>query len=200
MESTNNTTPNFYARLLKVQNELKAAKNAYNSFGKYFYRNAEAIIEAAKPVLAENSLLLHISDEVQLIGNRFYIKATVTIFDALSDMHLSASAYAREADAKKGMDEAQITGAATSYAVKYALGHLLAIDDNKDDDALNNGSKPQVTKVEPEEPTQDLINEVTEVSRSGLEAYREWFKSKPNNIRQILTASGLHQKAKNNEL
>ena len=117
-----------YKKLSAIQKELKAPKNLYNSFGKYSYRNAEGILEAVKPML--NGLALIINDEPVLIGNRFYIKATVTLTDG--DESVSAVAYAREDEQKKGMDGCQITGACSSYARKYALNALLMIDDAKD--------------------------------------------------------------------
>lgn len=123
-----------YASLMKVQAELKAPKNQRNSFGKYNYRSAEDIIEAVKPLLRENGLFLNMSDDVVLIGERYYIKATVKVVDIVSGDSVSASAMAREASVKKGMDESQITGTASSYARKYALNGLFAIDDNKDPD------------------------------------------------------------------
>ena len=119
-----------YKKLSEIQKELKAPKNLYNSFGKYSYRNAEGILEAVKPML--NGLALIINDEPVLIGNRFYIKATVTLTDG--DESVSAVAYAREDEQKKGMDGCQITGACSSYARKYALNALLMIDDAKDSD------------------------------------------------------------------
>ena len=119
-----------YSELSRIQRDLKAPKNLYNSFGKYSYRNAEGILEAVKPLL--NGLALVINDEPVLIGNRFYIKATVTLTDG--EDQVSAVAYAREDEIKKGMDGCQITGACSSYARKYALNALLMIDDAKDSD------------------------------------------------------------------
>lgn len=119
-----------YTELARIQQELKAPKNLYNSFGKYSYRNAEGILEAVKPLLG--GLALIINDEPVVIGERFYIKATVTITDG--EESVSAVAYAREDTEKKGMDGCQITGACSSYARKYALNALLMIDDAKDSD------------------------------------------------------------------
>lgn len=133
-----------YAELSRIQQELKAPKNLYNSFGKYKYRNAESILEAVKPLL--NGLVLLINDELMLIGGRFYIKATATLTDG--DESVSATAFAREDETKKGMDGCQVTGACSSYARKYALNALLMIDDSKDsdDDSLspkNPDNQPQ---------------------------------------------------------
>lgn len=123
-----------YASLMAVQAELKAPKNQHNSFGKYDYRSAEDIIEAVKPLLKENGLFLNMSDEVVLVGDRYYIKATVKVVDVVTGESVQTSALAREAAQKKGMDESQVTGTASSYARKYALNGLFAIDDNRDAD------------------------------------------------------------------
>jgi hypothetical protein len=122
--------------LVKIQAELKAPKGQFNSFGKYKYRNAEDIIEAVKPILYKYGTALVISDEVVQVGERIYIKATATLLDK-TDNHYSVNGWAREEEVKKGMDAAQITGSASSYARKYALNGLFAIDDTKDSDATN---------------------------------------------------------------
>ena len=123
--------------LVRIQRELKAPKSQRNSFGKYNYRSCEDIVEAVKPLLDKCALTL--SDEMVEIGGRVYVKATATIFNvSRKDQEISAIGYAREPESKKGMDASQITGAASSYARKYALNGLFAIDDNKDADATNN--------------------------------------------------------------
>lgn len=121
-----------FNQILEVQRDLKAPKGQYNSFGKYKYRSAEDILEAVKPLNAEKGLLLTLSDEPVLIGDRHYIKATATVTNG-KETH-TVTAYAREASAKKGMDESQVTGTASSYARKYALNGLYLIDDTKDAD------------------------------------------------------------------
>ena len=123
-----------FAALMAVQAELKAPKNQHNSFGKYDYRSAEDIIEAVKPLLKENGLFLNMSDDIVLIGDRYYVKATVKVVDVVTGESVQTSALAREASQKKGMDESQVTGTASSYARKYALNGLFAIDDNRDAD------------------------------------------------------------------
>ena len=119
-----------YEKLSKIQQELKAPKNLYNKFGNYYYRNAEGILNAVKPLL--NGLSLIINDEPIVLGERYYIKATATLTDG--EEFVSAVAYAREDEQKKGMDGCQLTGACSSYARKYALNALLMIDDSKDSD------------------------------------------------------------------
>jgi hypothetical protein len=122
-----------FKALMAVQKELNAPKNQYNSFGKYKYRSCEDIIEAAKPLCIKNGLALCISDTVVNMGDRYYIEATVTLYDALGNSH-STKALAREENDKKGMDASQLTGSTSSYARKYALNGLFAIDDSKDAD------------------------------------------------------------------
>lgn len=122
----------FTKKLIEVQKKLKAPKNQYNSFGKYKYRSAEDILEAVKPLNAEQGLLLTLTDEPILIGDRHYIKATARITDGKESHEVTA--YARESVSKKGMDDSQITGTASSYARKYALNGLYLIDDTKDAD------------------------------------------------------------------
>jgi hypothetical protein len=122
--------------LVKIQAELKAPKGQFNAFGKYKYRNAEDIIEAVKPILNKYGTALVVSDEVVQVGDRIYIKSTATLLDGTDDS-ISVSGWAREEEVKKGMDAAQITGSASSYARKYALNGLFAIDDTKDSDSTN---------------------------------------------------------------
>lgn len=125
----------FFKRFIDFQNELKAPKNQFNSFGKYKYRSAEDILEALKPLEAKYNILIYISDDVTVCGNRIYVKATATAIDANGESEpIKATAFAREPEEKKGMDASQITGTASSYARKYALNGLLCIDDTKDAD------------------------------------------------------------------
>ena len=130
-------------KLMNIQQELKAPKGQYNDFGKYAYRSCEDILEAVKPLLKKEKVVLTISDELQYIGNRYYIKATATLIDTESEATISNRAYAREKKKKKGMDGSQITGASSSYARKYALNGLFGIDDNKDSDTTNIQSKEE---------------------------------------------------------
>lgn len=122
--------------LIAIQSELKAPKSQFNKFGGYKYRKAEDILEAVKPLLAKLKCTLIITDDVVLIGNRIYVKATATIKNEKGECE-TATGWAREEETKKGMDGSQITGAASSYARKYALNGLFAIDDNADSDTTN---------------------------------------------------------------
>ena len=119
-------------KLMRIQSKLKAPKGQLNSFGGYKYRSCEDILEAVKPLLAEEDCTLTLSDEVKLIGDRYYIEATATLRSGNEEIQVSA--YAREEESKKGQDSAQITGATSSYARKYALNGLFCIDDTKDPD------------------------------------------------------------------
>lgn len=128
-------------KLIQIQKDLKAPKSQFNKFGGYKYRNAEDILEAVKPLLYQHKCAITITDEVIMLGNRYYIKATVKLSDA--DSFIEVTAYAREEESKKGMDGSQITGASSSYARKYALNGLFAIDDTKDSDTTNQGGKDE---------------------------------------------------------
>lgn len=134
----------FIERVIAVQSQLKAPKNQWNDFGGYYYRNSEDILEAVKPLLKAEGLLLTITDDIVVLGERFYVKATATLTDG--ERTLSNQAFAREPVERAKMTDSQVTGAASSYARKYALNGLLAIDDTKDADTLNNGKNTGTTK------------------------------------------------------
>lgn len=119
-------------KLVKIQHELKAPKDQHNGFGNYNYRSLENILESVKPLLAEAGLSIILSDDIAEVGGRVYVKATATISDGAES--ISNTAYAREDESKKGMSDPQITGACSSYARKYAVQGLFAIDDSKDPD------------------------------------------------------------------
>lgn len=130
--------------LAEIQAKLKAPKGQYNSFGKYHYRSAEDILEAVKKVVNPMGFSITLTDRVTEIGGRIYVEATATLFNG--ELEYSATGLAREEETKKGMDGAQVTGAASSYSRKYALNGLFAIDDTKDSDATNDHGKPQESK------------------------------------------------------
>lgn len=154
----------FIKKMVNVQSRLKAPKSQYNSFGKYKYRSCEDILEAVKPLLAENGLVLTVSDEITETAGRVYIRATATVTDG--EDSISNSALAREDETKKGMDGAQVTGTASSYARKYALNGLLAIDDTKDADAVNDHGKGGAKAPKPEGGT--LTAEIKAADKQGL--------------------------------
>lgn len=131
--------------LISIQSELKAPKTQYNKFGGYKYRKAEDILEAVKPLLAKQKCTLIITDDIVMVGSRIYVKATATIKNEKGEYETSTG-WAREEETKKGMDGSQITGASSSYARKYALNGLLAIDDNADSDTTNNGQQQTQTQ------------------------------------------------------
>ena len=135
MAETKTKAMSLREKLMRIQVELKAPKNLYNSFGKYKYRNAEGIQEALKPMEKTYNVTTILTDEMIEVSGRIYVKAIATIMDCETDEMISTTAYAREADAKKGMDEAQVTGATSSYARKYALNALFLLDDTKDVDS-----------------------------------------------------------------
>lgn len=125
---------NIYEKLLAIQAELKAPKNQFNKFGGYNYRSCEDILEAVKPLCNAHKCVLVLTDKVVNIGDRYYVEATAALYDAEESGSAKNTAYARESESKKGMDESQITGTASSYARKYALNGLFCIDDTKDAD------------------------------------------------------------------
>lgn len=176
----------FIEKIVAIQSELKAPKGQYNSFGKYNYRSCEDILEGVKPLLAKHGLVLTIQDSIDLIGDRFYVKATATITDGKEQ--LSTSAYARESLDKKGMDASQVTGATSSYARKYALNGLLAIDDTKDADTMDNSKKPVQQTQETVYNWQTLKARAVQggISEEELVHYvTETFKvSKPSELKQ----------------
>lgn len=176
----------FIEKIVSIQSELKAPKGQYNSFGKYNYRSCEDILEGVKPLLAKHGLVLTIQDGIELIGDRYYVKATATITDGKES--ISTSAYARESLDKKGMDASQVTGATSSYARKYALNGLLAIDDTKDADTMDNSKKPVQQTQETVYNWNSLKTRAVQggISEDDLVHYvTETFKvSKPSELKQ----------------
>jgi hypothetical protein len=150
-----------HEKLLAVQSALKAPKTQVNSFAKYSYRSCEDILEAVKPLLKENGLTLTLSDQIEMIGSRFYVRATACV--TIGETSISATAFAREPEQKKGSDESQITGAASSYARKYALNGLFCIDDTKDADTMDNSAPVQ--KASPDKAHSGAIMEITNLCK-----------------------------------
>lgn len=167
-----------HEKLLAIQTKLKAPKGQYNKFGNFNYRSAEDILEAVKPLNAEQGVLLTITDEIKEVGGRIYVVATATVSDGTDE--LKVSAFAREPENKKGMDESQITGATSSYARKYALNGLYAIDDNKDADTdehkqqqANAPKKQQAQKQQQKQQqgfTEQELHELVEKYVRNIEA------------------------------
>ena len=155
--------------LAKIQSLIKAPKGQFNSFGKYKYRSCEDIVEAIKPVINPLGFYLTLSDEIVNIGNRFYVKATATLSNGTETY--SCSAFAREEEVKKGMDGSQVTGASSSYARKYALNGLFAIDDTKDSDSTNVG------KDEPTNDEKSLLHKLVNTSDLSEEEMEKAKKS-----------------------
>jgi len=158
------TTLSINAKLLKVQQQLKAPKDQHNSFGNYDYRSCESILSSLKPILESVKLAVTISDELVLIGERYYVKATATLIDTENcGDTVKVTAYAREEESKKGMDQSQVTGSCSSYARKYALCGLFAIDDGNDSDKVYQGDSNQEKqgkrKLPPQSPAIPAITD-----------------------------------------
>lgn len=149
-----------YEKLSAIQVKLNAPKKQYNSYGRYNYRSCEDILEGLKPHLEETKTAVTVNDEIVLIGERYYVKATATLHDCESDKSVSNTAYAREELTKKGMDASQITGSTSSYARKYALNGLFCIDDVKDADTKDNRQKETEEQAKAESEAKDIENSV----------------------------------------
>ncbi len=166
------------SKLLSIQTELKAPKNLRNSFGNYNYRNFESICEAVKPYLIKNNCTLSVEDDVVSAGDRVYIKATATLIDCETGEKFAVSALAREAAEKRGMDSAQVTGATSSYARKYAVNGLFLLDDTKDADTdeykveieerAKRETKAPVKPISSEQELNNLINTVQGYVNKGV--------------------------------
>ncbi len=184
--------------LIKIQGELKAPKNQFNNFGKYKYRSCEDILEAVKPLCVKYNALLTISDKVSLIGSHAFVEATATFTHG--EFTHSVSASARHAEDKKGMDDSQITGAASSYARKYALNGLFCIDDTKDADTQKPVVKTNKSTLEPaiEESIKNALNscktvvEITTIWNNNKELHADkTFISLLSNRKKVLIDNGI---------
>ena len=174
---------NVYEKLQEIQKELKAPKGQYNSFGKYKYRSCEDILEAVKPLLVKNKVVMKLSDEVIEVGGRVFVKATATFIDTEDGGEITNSAWAREDEVKKGMDGSQITGTASSYARKYCLNGLFLIDDTKDADTneYKEEAEKRYEKVKDEKVGDNIvacIRETIKKNPSGMteEGICKYFK------------------------
>jgi len=178
-------------KLAEIQTKIKAPKNLYNSFGKYKYRNAEGICEAVKPYLAEQNCTLTLSDDIIAVADRIYVKATATLIDNETGESISVSAMAREAVEKKGMDESQITGTASSYARKYALNGMFLLDDTKDADSdeHHNEAEGKKKRAEEEEKHDKEVADISamKISKIKVDALAEKAVADNVPLKNILT-------------
>ena len=180
---------NVYEKLMTVQTKLRAPKGQYNSFGKYSYRSCEDILEALKPLLAEVGAIVNVTDEIKLIGDRYYVEATASFIDTETGERMIAKASAREAETKKGMDDSQVTGSVSSYARKYALNGLFAIDDNKDADSTNTHGKEIKPNMTPTGITEAQLKRLLAIgNKAGIKkevvegTVRKIFNCEPKNM------------------
>ena len=183
-------------KLLAVQAELKAPKGQTNSFGKYKYRSCEDILESVKPLLKKYNATLVISDSLELIGERYYIKATATFQDVETDGIIENTAYARESAEKKGMDDSQITGTASSYARKYALNGLFLLDDTKDADTdeyheQTHGKKSEADNTEAFDKSCDEIGNM-KIAKMKVDIIRSKCKECGTDEASVLNRYGLN--------
>lgn len=178
-------------KLVAVQAKLKAPKNQYNNFGKYSYRNCEDILEAVKPLLNEQGLVLILTDDIEVKENgRTYVKAKACLFDGQNEIYTYA--YAREPESKKGMDDSQITGATSSYARKYALNGLFLIDDQKDaDNMVNRAQAPRNTASKPKAQAPQ-VDELAQVKAQAWAVIQRWCEL--NDANAQTTAEGIKKR------
>jgi hypothetical protein len=201
----------FKKRVTLLQAELIAPKNQYNSFAKFHYRSQEDILTAVKKLLPKYELLLTISDDVEMIGDRWYIKSTCRLEDCHSDEYIENTAYAREPQTKKGMDESQISGMASSYCRKYCLNGLLCIDDSKDADTQDNRESQKKPKSDSEamvaiynklpQPVKDLmpmdlknvndLEKLETLTQSAGSNKDQWASEMPSKTRETLHKAGI---------
>jgi hypothetical protein len=173
--------------LIAIQAELKAPKSQYNNFGKYSYRSCEDILEGVKPLLSKHKATLTINDDVRLIGERVYVVSTATL--TAGDKSISASGWAREPEQQKGMSDPQVTGSASSYARKYALGGLFCIDDTKDADATNKHEVKE-TKPKPKAITKADVIRALKAAKDQKALATKWAKTTElgyNTDQEVLT-------------
>ena len=170
--------------LFEIQQKLKAPKSKFNKFGKYSYRSLEDILEAVKPILKTLEYTLVIEDEIKMIGDRYYVRALAKLFNKSGEVIASNYAFAREPENKKGADESQITGAASSYARKYALNGLFAIDDCQDADATNKHEEPDHTDKNKEAQKQAFIDNLEKLTK--VELIKDWWIKNKEGIKKEL--------------
>jgi len=174
-------------KLSVIQLELKVPKNQRNSFGNYNFRSCEDIMEASKPICRKHNCLLLCTDEIIYVGERYYIKATATLYDLDSNESISVTAEAREEETKKGMDASQITGSSSSYARKYALGGLLQLDDNKDADTMEYQKQQKLNSNETKEEmiTEEQIKLIHVLFAKIEKSEKQIFKNFENSVAKL---------------
>lgn len=180
-------------KLCAIQNELKAPKNLYNKFGGYYYRNTESILEGVKPLCAKYGATLTLTDEIVEIGNRFYVKAEAVLSDWITRANISVVAYAREEDARKNFGADQLTGSSSSYARKYALNGLFAIDDTKDADTeeQHNEAENKATGKTVEKPTEKPKKQAKPKQEKKAPAMTNKSPLTPRTMQRVLKAQSL---------
>lgn len=174
-----NNKMNIHESLVYIQNNLNAPKNLFNKFGGYKYRNLEGITDALKPLLKETGCTFVISDEIVPVGERVYVKATACLTSSDNNF-ITADGWAREAENKKGMDEAQITGSASSYARKYAANGLFCIDDTKDPDTTNTHGKSEKTEPKPAKVKTETTEEKPKLTQERFEKMKTALEKAPD--------------------
>jgi hypothetical protein len=187
MENNQNTKPTIYKLLAKIQKKAKVEKKNKNAFGKYNYRNLEDILNVVKPLCCDSELVLTITDELQEVAGRLFVKATATV-TYTDNSSISASAYAQHASNKKGCDEAQLTGLTSSYARKYACQGLFAIDDGIDNDAVNDVPQEAYSKTAIQYNAQRVLKTVNSLKTlAALKVYAQETKTKyPEHNQEII--------------
>lgn len=175
-----------YEKLLEVSGKLKAPKSQFNKFGGYKYRNCEDILEAVKPLCKEVNAVVLLSDDVVMVGERYYVKASAIFVDAESGERIEVTAYAREEDTKKGMDGSQITGASSSYARKYALNGLFDIDDTKDSDSTNTYGKAETIGLKDALAMEYEGKSLEEIVKTDKELANKLLNEGEENIKEAL--------------
>ena len=183
---------NIQAKLLAIQTELKAPKGQYNKFGKYNYRSAEDIIEAVKPICKKYDTVLLLGDEIELIGDRYYVKATAILTDLESGASVQTQAYAREEQSRSGMSADQLTGACSSYARKYCLNGLLMIDDSKDSDTDENHEiVSEAKKNETKQKAEQAMADDPLITHDKVEVAVAVIRGKQTTLANVLSAYGV---------
>ena len=180
------------AKLLAIQTELKAPKGQYNKFGNFHYRSAEDIIEAVKPICKKYDTVLLLGDEIELIGDRYYVKATAILTDLESGASVQTQAYAREEQSRSGMSADQLTGACSSYARKYCLNGLLMIDDSKDSDTDENHEiVSEAKKNETKQKAEQAMADDPLITHDKVEVAVAVIRGKQTTLANVLSAYGV---------